>query len=461
MPDSNQNVASTPDLNAIGSWTKDDYASLSANFISQMTVPQIQQMKHPDWVTGKAISGFTAEHIPVLAVDFYSITGEWLNNLNSTATKAITPDQMTRLTFYNLCNLDKEHLGQLTAAQVAGINDNYQWYSSAWLNNLTTEAFSGIPINKLNQIKLIDLAALNRDHIAVISAENLHQLNDGHLSSLLANQVSAITDLSMLTSNQFSLLNISELPASFFANMNPVQYNGLTAHQISTLSIDQVKVMKHVDEVQASSMVGFTAEQMASIHTEEVTSAKINKLSTAALLALTPDQIAFIGDLNNLDNAHLKALTAAQVNAVEGISTLSSEQFALLNLSGISASAIRGWAVTEYANLTAHQISTFTPEQMNALQHIDWIPTAAASGFTAAQMSSFSNDMLSLLTADQVAAITHLNALTSQQFGKLDISLLSDATISGLSKTEYEGLTAQQIATLTPGQIKAMLHTSW
>lgn len=461
MPDSTPNNASLPDLNKISSWTASDYASLTADFVSKMTVAQVHLMSNAQLVAPKAISGFTADQIPALAVDFYIVTGEWLNQLNEAATKAITPDQMTRLTFSSLAKLDTKHLGLLSADQVAGINDNYQWYSATWLNSLTSEAFKGIPINKLNQIKLQDFCLLDAEHIKAISSEKLAALNDGHLKALTAEQVALIPDLASLSSAQYGLLNISGLPSSFFADMSQVQYAGLTAHQISTLSLEQVKSMKHVDWVPANSATGFTAEQMASIHAEEFSSANLNKLSIASLKALTEEQVALIGDLSGLDNAHLKALTAAQVNVITGISTLSNEQFALLDLSAMSASTIAGWTVTEYSGLTAHQISTLSNEQIQAMQRIDWIPAATVTGFTAAQVSSFSNDMLSQLTTDQVAAITHLSALTSQQFGLLNISQLSKVAINYLSQTEYEGLTAQQIATLKPEQIYEMWHTSW
>lgn len=461
MPDSTPNNASLPDLNKISSWTASDYASLTADFVSKMTVAQVHLMSNAQLVAPKAISGFTADQIPELAVDFYIVTGEWLNQLNEAATKAITPDQMTRLTFSSLAKLDTKHLGLLSADQVAGINDNYQWYSATWLNSLTSEAFKGIPINKLNQIKLQDFCLLDAEHIKAISSEKLAALNDGHLKALTSEQVALIPDLASLSSPQYGLLNISGLPSSFFADMSQAQYAGLTAHQISTLSLEQVKSMKHVDWVPANSATGFTAEQMASIHAEEFSSANLNKLSIASLKALSGEQVALIGDLSGLDNAHLKALTAAQVNAITGISTLSNEQFALLDLSAMSASTIAGWTVTEYSGLTAHQISTLSNEQIQAMQRIDWIPAATVTGFTAAQISSFSNDMLSQLTTDQVAAITHLSALTSQQFGLLNISQLSKVAINYLSQTEYEGLTAQQIATLKPEQIYEMWHTSW
>lgn len=608
MPDSNQNVTPIADLNSIGSWTKADYASLTADFISQMTTPQIKLMQHPEWVTGKAVSGFTAEHIPVLVVDFYNVTGEWLNNLNDEATKAITPAQMTRLTFYNLCNLDSHHLGQLTAAQVAGINDNYQWYSSTWLNSLTPEAFKGIPINKLNQIKLADFSLLHPDHIKAISSANLDALNDAHLKALTAEQVAAIPALSSLSSDQFGLLNISGLSNAAIHNLSQTQRSGVTAQQVSTLSNEQVSELQSLNGMSVFSAAGFTKEQIPHISMnffyfapawydnltteafQAITPAQIgqiyeaglegmgakrraeltkeqvaaitvnfyflssdwlNSLSTEAVKGITAKQLNQIqaGTFKGMDNAHLSALTVEQVAAASHLSSLSSNQFGLLDISGLSTSSIANlsqteyaglttkqfsslsteqiqamthaqWlpdavigkltvtqtvalgdhlaqltaaqvvlmnhlqdltstqfgllnisglsvstlaslTTTEYAGLTAKQIAAMSAEQINALQHVELLPVAAMSGFTAAQMPALSDNVLSHLSADQVAAMTQLSALSSVQFGLLNISKFSEAAINGLSQAEYEGITALQISTLTPLQIHAMWHTSW
>lgn len=608
MPDSNQNVTPIADLNSIGSWTKADYASLTADFISQMTTPQIKLMQHPEWVTGKAVSGFTAEHIPVLVVDFYNVTGEWLNNLNDEATKAITPAQMTRLTFYNLCNLDSHHLGQLTAAQVAGINDNYQWYSSTWLNSLTPEAFKGIPINKLNQIKLADFSLLHPDHIKAISSANLDALNDAHLKALTAEQVAAIPALSSLSSDQFGLLNISGLSNAAIHNLSQTQRSGVTAQQVSTLSNEQVSELQSLNGMSVFSAAGFTKEQIPHISMnffyfapawydnltteafQAITPAQIgqiyeaglegmgakrraeltkeqvaaitvnfyflssdwlNSLSTEAVKGITAKQLNQIqaGTFKGLDNAHLSALTVEQVAAASHLSSLSSNQFGLLdisglstssianlsqteyaglttkqfsslsteqiqamthaqwlpdavigkltvaqtvalgdhlaqltaaqvvlmnhlqdltstqfgllNISGLSVSSLASLTTTEYAGLTAKQIAAMSAEQINALQHVELLPVAAMSGFTAAQMPALSDNVLSHFSAEQVAAMTQLSALSSVQFGLLNISKFSEAAINGLSQAEYEGITALQISTLTPLQIHAMWHTSW
>ena len=695
MPDSTQINTTLPDLNTISSWTASDYALLTADLVSHMTVPQIQLMRHAEWVPANAISGFTAAQIPALAVDFYIITGDWLNQLNEAATKAITPTQMTRLTFYNLVNLNAVHLSQLTAAQVAGINDNYQWYPATWLNSLTSEAFKGIPSNKLNQIKLQDFCLLDAEHIKAISPANLAALNDAHLKALKAEQVAALPDLASLsdaqygllntsrramgmsswtqtdyaqltsvqiskltvgdiqtirhadwlplvavsgftaaqmpflsdvlsqltaeqvaemthldalTSEQFGKLNISNLSLSKISGLTKQEYEGLTADQVATLTPEQIHAMRHTSWMPDAAASAFTADQVNAINISMgyFTSGWLNNLSTDAFHALTPAQLGQISaeTIAALDNMHLQALTADQISGMtnfgglssaqfslldisklpntvigwlsrtqyEGltaqqISTLSSaqlnamghaawmpdaaaagctpdqiknitiaftwftagwlnnlsleafeqitpahlneiptavfsqldstlvsaltdtmlqgldtwhlsaftadqvselthsdalshEQFGLLNITGLSVPVIENWTETEYSRLAAKQISTLTPEQIQAMQHIEWVPAAAVSGFTEAQMLLLANN-LSEFTAEQVASMTILNALSSEQFGKLDISKLSLATFSNLSKTEYEGFTAQQISTLSAEQIHAMWHPSW
>lgn len=407
MPDSTPNNASLPDLNKISSWTASDYASLTADFVSKMTVAQVHLMSNAQLVAPKAISGFTADQIPALAVDFYIVTGEWLNQLNEAATKAITPDQMTRLTFSSLAKLDTKHLGLLSADQVAGINDNYQWYSATWLNSLTSEAFKGVPINKLNQIKLQDFCLLDAEHIKAISSEKLAALNDGHLKALTAEQVALIPDLASLSSAQYGLLNIS-LRTKGMENWSQTDYAKLTATQVSQFTNEEVQTIKHANWLPLAAISGFTAAQMPSLND--------------VLSQLTADQVAEMKHLDALDH----------------------EQFGKLNISKLSLTAIGNLANEAYKGLTAAQITSLNPDQVHALSHIAWMTDAAAAGFTAEQVPSIHYDFY-------YATPGWLNSMTIPAFKAITPAQLSAATAAhlvGLDNAHLAALTADQVAAM-------------
>lgn len=423
---STQSTTTTPDLNAISTWTQADYALLTSDVISAMSNAQIQQMLYPEWVPVSAVSGFTSAQMPVIS-SFHSCSAAWLNNLSITAWQSMTPQQFYYITRPVLAAVDDVHLSSLTAAQVA--------YT-----------------NKL----------------------------DG------------------LSSAQFGLLNISALSASQISGLTQTEYNGITSTQIASLSTGQIQALSHQEWLSDSVASGFTANQVPFLNFDFslLTPSWLNNLSTSALQALSPTQLNQIAanTLSSLDDTHLSALTGPQVGTMNNLDSLNSSQYGLLNLSGLSAATIADWTQSQYAGITAAQITSLNNGQIQAIQHPDWLPVTAIAGFTSEQLPALSvnfslftadwlnnlttsafrgvtvaqlnqidptilvgldNNHLSALSSAQVGGMTNVNALSSAQFGLLDISALPT---SAWTTTQYSGLTAQQVSTLTPEQIKAMAH---
>ncbi|MEW7314995.1 C2 family cysteine protease [Buttiauxella gaviniae] len=272
-------------------------------------------------------------------------------------------------------------------------------------------------------------------------------------------------------------------------------YALLTANLVQSMTIAQVQAMLHPEQVPTAAVSGFTPEQISSIKvTFYPTAAWINALNIPALQALSPAAFYHVTrpQLVGVDAAHLSALTAAQVAGTNKLDALSSAQFGLLNISGMSVSQIAGLTATEYAGLSAAQISSLSPSQISAIANIVNLPLAAVSGLTANQLAVLSVDFstvsvnwlnalntntfqslsaaqigqlsattlgalddahLSALTAGQVAACSDLTTLTASQFGLLNISGLSTTQIASLNATEFSGLTAAQISSLSPSQV--------
>lgn len=596
MPDSIQNNPAMPDLNSIGSWSQADYQCLTADFVSKMTPDQIHQMAHTSWMPDAAAAGFTPEMVQKISISMYWFTPGWLNNLSTEALQALTPTQMGQFTANTLCGVDASHLSDFTPAQVAAMGCSFYWFDAKWmnslslpafqaitaqqltellgtsltgvdsqhagaltveqisnwkstfywfssgfLNNLSVETFRAISADHLNEVTTANFAQLDNEHIAAISADTFNKLENGYFSALTAQQVTAISDLNALSSAQFGLLNISGLSVSALSSLTQKESSALTAHQLSTLSIEQFTGL-NVSGLSLSAISGmskevyekFTPQQVATLSPEQIGAmahtswlpdatgtafkpqqvqsiaismgyfsvAWLNNLSIEALQALTPKQASQISNatLAGLDNKHLHALTADQIGGMNNFGGLSSAQFGLLDISKLPDSMFNYFSKQEYSGLTAGQISTLSADQINAMWHAAWMPDDAASGFTVEQIQNctqnfywftpgwynslsteamqgitaeqfthieanvftqWDNQHLAVLTAEQVAHAPHISNLTSDQFGYLDISKLPVSTIEQLSKTEYQGLTAKQVSTLSAEQIQALQHFDW
>ncbi|OAT16326.1 hypothetical protein M977_04642 [Buttiauxella gaviniae ATCC 51604] len=522
---------------------KKTYITLTAQQVSALTVAQIQGLAHPEWIPTTALSGLTPVQITAFSASLSACSADWLNNLSTQTFQAITNNQINQISATTLSGLDASHLSALTATQTAAMTTSLATLSSAWFNGLNIPAFQAISSGKLNLCTAATLSGLDNSHISALTATqlggmtisfssfpaswlnalstqtfkslsatqinqisnaNLAALDDTHLSALTAAQVGAMTHLGALSSAQFGMLDISLMPTSVIANWSLTEYHGLTAKQISTLSPAQVSAIVYPSWMNGSAAAGFTAAQVPSISATFYwfTGAWLNNMSIPAFQAMTVSQAANVTQetLQGLNDAHLSALSAAQTGAMHNFAKLSSAQFALLDISQLTASAISGWSGDNYNGLTAKQITSLSPAQINAMWNTSLIPAALAGSFTADQVQSISTSLywfsadwlnnlsipafqgmtptqasqitsatlsgldnahLSALTAAQVGGMNNFGSLSSDQFGLLNISQMPTSVISYWSGTEYTGITAQQIASLSIAQTQAISHTDW
>lgn len=468
MPDSIQNTPPMPDLNSIGSWSKSDYELLTADFVSKMTADQIHAMSHTSWMPDATAAGFTPEmvtsinismywfsagwlnnlsttaiqaltqkqmgeftattlcgldanhlsalkpeQVSAIQASFYWFTDEWLNNLSIPALQAITGTQLNGLTSTNLSKLDSAHAAALTATQVASWSTTYYWLTSTFLNNLNTQAFQAITAAHLNEITVANFGALDKTQIASITDENLRSLNNSHLSALSAEQVSAIAHLGALSSAQFGLLNISALSVSTLEKLTENEYSALTAGQLDAISNEKFDVL----------------------NLSRLSTSTIGAMSKAVYQKLTPEQIATLSSEQIHAMAHTSWITDATASA------FTPEQIRSINIGMNWFSA--GW----FNNLSIETLQAMTPVQANQI--------------SATTLAALDNEHLHAFTAEQIGGMNNFDKLNSTQFGLLDLSKIQTSVISNLSDTEYKGLTANQIASLSAEQINAMGHAAW
>ncbi|WP_167351127.1 hypothetical protein, partial [Buttiauxella gaviniae] len=85
--------------------------------------------------------------------------------------------------------------------------------------------------------------------------------------------------------------------------------------------------------------------------------------------------------------------TAEQIGGMNNFGGLSSAQFGLLDLSGMTTSVIGNFSRTEYDGLTANQITGLSTEQIQAIKHVEWLPVGVISEFTAVQTAALGNKL--------------------------------------------------------------------
>lgn len=501
MPDSQQNTTSVLYLDAISSWSEADYSILNRDAIRNMGLPELKMMQHPEWIPVDAMSGFTELTIQALGAKLSALTADQVHELGELnyLSKLISL-QFKRL---NISKLSAAAIGYLAPPQYAGL-------SATQIASLDLGAILAL-FPHIDLVPVTALSGLPQRYVRMVNFPR---------AKLTPEQVSALMGMNNnFPTSQFSELNISGLSVEVIARLTLADCEGLTAKQIASLRLDQIKAIPHFELLTVNSMSGFTADNIAALPNDDLAllgASQISTLSDLGLLSrlnstqfsvlnislldltdlttteyegLTEKQIASLstirgnilhaelipvaamngftaGIVTQLSAGALAAFTADQVHVLGEQNVLNKmigRQFSLLNISKLSEAAIGGLTATQYAAITEKQAASLSVVQIQALSaaHIEQLSGAAMSGFKADGIAALRSDALALLSADQVSNISDLSHLSSAQFGVLNISKLSLSAMAGLTKTEYVGLTEKQFASLSPTQIQAMQHLSW
>lgn len=599
MTTSTQSTAATPDFTTINTWTSSDYALLTADLVGSMTPAQIQLLATPELIPVSAVSGLTADQMPGI-ISVFHCSGSWLNALTITAFQAMTPSQTYRITRPVIKLLDNDHLYAFTAAQVAGTNKldglssaqfgllNLTGMSASQIAGLTTTEFAGLTATQISSLSSAQVAAISNPgnlplaavsgftanqmaaltvDFSTLSADWLNSLSPVAVSGLTATQAVAIsvnfsafsdswlnalsidafrglttTQLGQLSttavdgldaahssvltdslsSAQFGLRDLTGMSVSQIASLTPAEYAGLTATQISSLSPVQVAALSSIASLPLAAVSGLTAIQVAALSSDfsTLSASWLNSLTLNAVSGITATQLAslsvnlsafsdnWLNALNTdafpglmttqlsqlstailcgLDNAHLSALSATQVASLTSITSLSNAQFGLLDLSAVPASTMAKWSKSTWAGLTPAQVSSFSNAQINSFQSASWLPVSAAAGLLPSQMASLSayysqfsadwinhlqlpsfqaldNDRLGQISAATWAQIdvAHFSALNATQIAviKLDFSTVSADWINSLTPATLQGLTTTQLGQLSAGVIAGLSDIS-
>ncbi len=276
----------------------------------------------------------------------------------------------------------------------------------------------------------------------------------------------------MTTKNSFSELSIAELEALIYAD-----YEDITADQIAALSQDKMFAI-HIDWLRPSAFAGLTADNITGItellfFRKWLSPAQISNINPKAFAALTESQLLAISDTNyaGITAEQISLLSAKKMHAIH-IDWLSPSALAGLtakNITGITddtyfkewlspgqitninpnafaalkESQLLAISYTNYAGITAEQISLLSEEKMRAI-HIDWLSPSALAGLTADNITGISDDRY-----------------FSEWISPEQMALINPAAIAALTDQKYLAIKLASINALTKEQLTARGETRW
>lgn len=504
------NLTAVP-ATTMSTWSASVWSGLTAAQVKLMTIPQINSFQHASWLPLAAASGVQPSQVSTLTANYGQFTVAWLNQLLPETLQALNASRLNSISASTWAQLDDTHLAALTAAQVG------------WLNNLGSLSSA--------QFGLLNISDQSATHIAAWSATQYAGITPAQITTLTPVQVGAMTtpaSLSVaataaLTADQVAGItaDISGVPATWFNNLSiaalqglsatlmaeispavlsgmdmahqeafnaKAPYNILTAQDVTAMSPEQIQALAHPEWLPLAAVGALTAAQVAAINVNFAI------LPTNWLNSLTPDA------LSGVTPNQLSQLTAKQVAGMTSLAGLTTDQFAQLNLTALSATAIGAWGHNEYSGITAQQITSLSSAQIYDMLHPDLMSASAAAGFTSDKvanirisMSWFSADWLNTLSVDafrsmsvtqlnqisasklsnvddthlislsasQVASMTNLGSLASNKFSVLNISAFSADQLAAMTQSEYQGLTLAQVSTLSDTQRQGLTHPEW
>ena len=444
------NAYSRLDPAQISALTKQQVEALTKQQVAVMTNQQFAAMNHPELLTPSAVTGFTAQQMSSMGVDFSLFNADWLNALSPTVFAAIPASQLIHISPSAYAGLDVAHISAMTNQQVAV------------LTNQQVDAMT-------NQ----QLAAMNHPEL----------LTPSSVAGFTAQQMSSISvNFSLLSSDWLNALSpaaFAAIPVSQISNISSTAYAGLDAGHVSAMTNQQVAAMKHPELLSASGVAGFTAQQMSSIgvNFNSFTATWLSALSPSAFAAIPASQVSNFSSsvYASISGSQIAAMTKQQVAAMThpdwltpgAVAGFTAQQIPSISISfywisstwlsalspaafaAIPASQIGSLTTSAYAGIDGAQISGMTNQQLTAMSHLNLLSAGAISGFTAQQIASMNVNFNSFSAA-------WINALSPAAFAAIPAS-----QVSNFSSNVYATLDGAHISAMTNQQVAAMNHPDW
>jgi Calpain family cysteine protease len=265
------------------------------------------------------------------------------------------------------------------------------------------------------------------------------------------------------------------------ASWSRTDYQSATAAQITSLTLDQVKLMLHPDWLLPAAVAGFTAAQIPSINISwyYMNAAWLNALSPSAFAAIPATGIAQMTSttvIAGLDAAHAAALTTTQIASLGSPQSLNVSAVAVLSAAQLAAIPATKWGSMSAAWLNAVPASLFATIPAASAAKFGSTPIAGldvahTQVLTVAQLDAmnvgkFSLTSMAALTPAQLTGMgaakwssftaAQLNAIPAAKF-----ALITTASLVSLGRTVTSGLDAAHVQAMTVAQVAALYYPEW
>jgi hypothetical protein len=224
------------------------------------------------------------------------------------------------------------------------------------------------------------------------------------------------------------------------ASWSRTDYQSATAAQITSLTLDQVKLMLHPDWLLPAAVAGFTAAQIPSISTSwyYMSAAWLNALSPAAFAAIPATGIAQMTSttvIAGLDAAHAAALTTTQIASLGSPQSLNVSAVAALSAAQLATIPTTKWGSMSAAWLNAVPPSLFAT-----------IPATSAAKFGSTPIAGLN------VAHTQALTVAQLDAMSVGKFSLTSMAALTPAQLTGMGAAKWSSFTAAQLNAIAPNQ---------
>lgn len=369
----------------------------------------------------EARAAITPAQIRALAVAEVGI-----GSLTLEQVRALSHSQITSLGYRNFRYLTPEQMVDLTVEQIASIPNEW-WFTRS--PEKARAALTGDQVRALN-VSEIHLGALTESQRAELSTEQIRSRTYRDFRYLNAAQTPKLT-----------VEQISSIPNSWWFGKIPSEARAVLSQQ-------QVQAL----DVSVTGVSGLTSEQAAQLSPAQVQLLgyrDFERLGPEQIVHLSAEQLATIPNywwLERIPEDSRAALTDSQVQALNvanvGLGLLTTEQIAVLTTSQVQSIGYR-----DFENLNPSQSPLLTAEQLQQTPNHWWferIPDKVRAALTGVQIRYLS------------VATVGLAGLTAEQ-----IAELSPAQVKTVSYRNFEFLSGEQTPHLTAEQLQSIPNEWW
>ena len=377
-------------------------------------------------------------------------------------------DQLMSLPFTERLSADASAARTALLGQAATINgaaftaDQLNAMSAESLAALPAGAFALVPPTVIQALLPATVAAMTPAQVAAL--RNPEMLSTAAVAVLSADQVSGIragwNAVGAAWLNALSPDAVAALPGQAMALLSVTAVKGLSGTTVSALSAAQCRAMTNITSIPTGS------------------------LTANAIQAMTPAQIACIGNFDWLPAAAIAALSPAQVPAIAtGMSWMSAAWLNALTpeaFAALSAAQMKLVSKSAAQGLDAAHVAALSPAQLAVFTNLGSLSAAGMAGMSVEQVASlslqqiaslthaegFSAGVVASLSADQVRAVNAavwgqvgpawINQLSADAFQAIPIS-----TFSHLAAPALRGLSADAVGRMSAEQVAALTNVGW